>query len=95
MEKLCTRHTELLPKLWDFQKQHFDRRQRIAYLRYESNKCWETQAKLYLDDEETNRSVNNSDIDQNIGYNRSVIIKPRHSYFEQALWLALCYPPLG
>jgi hypothetical protein len=24
MEKLWTRHTELLPKLWDLQKQHFD-----------------------------------------------------------------------
>jgi hypothetical protein len=28
MEKLWTRHTELLPKLWDFQNQHFNRRQR-------------------------------------------------------------------
>jgi hypothetical protein len=38
MEKLWTRHTEILPKLWDFQKQHFDRRQRIEDLRYESKK---------------------------------------------------------
>jgi hypothetical protein len=38
MEKLWARHTELLPKLWDFQKQHFDRRQRIVDLRYESKK---------------------------------------------------------
>jgi hypothetical protein len=29
MEKLWAHHTELLPKLLDFQKQHFARRQRI------------------------------------------------------------------
>jgi hypothetical protein len=34
MEKLWERHTELLPKLRDFQKQHFDMRQCIADLRY-------------------------------------------------------------
>jgi hypothetical protein len=50
MEKLLTRHTELLPKLWVFQKQHFNMRQHIVDLRYESNKCWATLAKLYLDD---------------------------------------------
>jgi hypothetical protein len=38
MEKVWARYIELLPKLWDFQKQHFDRRQRIADLRYESKK---------------------------------------------------------
>jgi hypothetical protein len=36
MEKLWARHTELLPKLRDFQKQHLDRRQRIVDLQYES-----------------------------------------------------------
>jgi hypothetical protein len=38
MNKLWARHTELLPKLWDFQKQHFDRRQHIVDLRCESKK---------------------------------------------------------
>jgi hypothetical protein len=56
MDKLWAHHTQLLAKLHDFQKQHFDRRQRIADLRYKSNKCWATLAKLYLDDAETNRS---------------------------------------
>jgi hypothetical protein len=46
MDKLRARHIELLPKLWDFQKQHFDRRQHIVTLRYESKKCWATLAKL-------------------------------------------------
>jgi enoyl reductase-like protein len=68
MEKVWTRHTELLPKLWDFQKQHFDRRQRIADLRYESKKCWATLAKLYLDDAENNRSGSHSEIEQTNGW---------------------------
>jgi hypothetical protein len=38
MEKLLARHTELLSKLHDFQKQHFDRRQCIADIRYKSKK---------------------------------------------------------
>jgi hypothetical protein len=38
MEKLWTRYIELLPQLWDFQKQNFDKRQRIVDLRYESKK---------------------------------------------------------
>jgi enoyl reductase-like protein len=42
MEKLWARHTELLPKLNNFQKQHFDRRQHIMDLRYEIKKCWAT-----------------------------------------------------
>jgi hypothetical protein len=67
MEKLWARHTELLPKLWDFQKQHFDRRQRIANLRYESKRYWATLATLYLDDAETNRSGNHSDIERTGG----------------------------
>jgi hypothetical protein len=64
MEKLWARHIELLPKLWDFQKQHFDRRQRIVDLRYESKKCWATLAKLYLDEAESNRHGSLSNIDQ-------------------------------
>jgi hypothetical protein len=64
MEKLWARHIELLPKLWDFQKQHFDRRQRIVTLQYESKKCWATLAKLYLDDAENNRDGGYSDIGQ-------------------------------
>jgi hypothetical protein len=68
MEKLWARHTELLPKLWDFQKQHFDRQQRIANLRYESKKCWATLAKLYLDDAENNRHDSKSEIDQTDGW---------------------------
>jgi diadenosine tetraphosphatase ApaH/serine/threonine PP2A family protein phosphatase len=68
MEKLWTHHTELLPKLWDFQKQHFDRRQRILDLRYESKKCWATLTKLYLDDAETNRPGINSGIEQTLGW---------------------------
>jgi hypothetical protein len=72
MEKLWTRHTELLPKLWVFQKQHFDRQQRIADLRYESKKCWATLAKLYLDDAKTNILGNHSDTEQNIGWRTGV-----------------------
>jgi hypothetical protein len=64
MEKVLARHIELLPTLWDFQKQHFDRRQRIVTIRYESKKCWATLAKLYLDDAENNREGGHSDIDQ-------------------------------
>jgi hypothetical protein len=64
MDNLWTRHTELLPKLWDFQKQHFDRRQRIADLRYESKKYWATLTRLYLDDAENNRSGSHSEIEQ-------------------------------
>jgi hypothetical protein len=38
MEKRWAYHTELLPKLWDFHKQHFERRQRVADLGYENKK---------------------------------------------------------
>jgi hypothetical protein len=63
MEKMWARHTEILPKLHDFLKQHFDRRQRIADLRYESKKFWATLATLYLHYAETNRSGLSSDIE--------------------------------
>jgi hypothetical protein len=72
MDKLWARHIELLPKLWDFQKQHFDRRQRIVNLRYERKKCWATLAKLYLDDAENNRDGSNSDSDQTDGWGTGV-----------------------
>jgi epoxyqueuosine reductase QueG len=72
MEKLRARHIELLLKLWDFQKQHFDRRQHIVTLRYESKKCWATLAKLYLDDAENNRDGGHSDIDQTNGLRTGV-----------------------
>jgi hypothetical protein len=72
MEKLWARYTELLPKLWDFQKQHFDRRQRIVDLRYESKKCWATLAKLYLDDAENNRHISHSEINQTNGWRTGV-----------------------
>jgi hypothetical protein len=72
MEKLWAIHIELLPKLWDFQKQHFDRRQRILNLRYESKKCWATLAKLYLDDAENNRDGSNSESDQTDGWRTGV-----------------------
>jgi hypothetical protein len=68
MEKIWARHTELLPKLHDFQKQHFDRRQRIVDLRYENKKYWETLATLYLHDTETNISGFSSDIERIIGW---------------------------
>jgi hypothetical protein len=68
MEKLWARHIELLPKLWDFQKQNFDRRQRIVNLLYVSQKCWATLAKLYLDDAENNRHGSDSEIDQTNGW---------------------------
>jgi hypothetical protein len=47
-----------------FQKQHFDRRQGIADLRYKSKTCWATLSKLYLDDAETNRPGDHSDNEQ-------------------------------
>jgi hypothetical protein len=72
MEKLWARHIELLPKLWDFQKQHFDRRQPIVDLRYESKKCWATLAKLYLDEAESNRHGSLSNIDQTNGLRTGV-----------------------
>jgi hypothetical protein len=72
MEKLWARHIQLLPKLWDFQKQHFDRRQRIVDLRYESKKCWATLAKLYLCDVENNRLSNHGEIDQTNGWRAGV-----------------------
>jgi hypothetical protein len=67
MERLCARHTELLPKIHDFQKHHFDRRQRIADRRCESKKYLATLAKLYLYDAETNRSGISSDIERTLG----------------------------
>jgi hypothetical protein len=72
MEKLRARHIELLLKLWDFQKQHFDRRQRIVTLQYESKKCWATLAKLYMDDAENNRDGGHSDSDQTKGFRTGV-----------------------
>jgi epoxyqueuosine reductase QueG len=72
MDKLLARHIELLPKLWDFQKQHFDRRQRIVDLRYESKKCWATLAKLYLDEAENNRHGSLSNINQTNGLRTGV-----------------------
>jgi hypothetical protein len=72
MERLWTHHSELLPILWVFQKQHFDRRQRIADLRYESNKCWATLAKLNLDEAGPNRPGNHSDIEQTNGWRTRV-----------------------
>jgi hypothetical protein len=72
MEKLWATHIELLPKLWDFQKQHFDRRQHIMTLWYESKKCWTTLAKLYLDDAENNRDGDHSDSDQTNGLRSGV-----------------------
>jgi hypothetical protein len=71
-EKLWARHIELLPKLWDFQKQHFDRRQRIVNLQYESKKCWATLAKLYLDDAENKRDGSNSESHQTDGWRTGV-----------------------
>jgi enoyl reductase-like protein len=50
MKKMWARHTELLPKLHDFQKQHSHWIQRIADLRYESKKCWVKLATLFLHD---------------------------------------------
>jgi hypothetical protein len=64
MEKMRSQHTELLPKVHDFQKQHFDQRQRIMDLRYESNKRWVTLATLFLYDVETNGSELSSDIER-------------------------------
>jgi hypothetical protein len=64
MEKLWARHTELLPKLHDFQKQHFDRRQRIADLMYQIKKCWATLAILNLHDAEANISGISSDMER-------------------------------
>jgi hypothetical protein len=49
-------------------KQHFDRRQRIVDLRFESKKCWAALAKLYLDDAEKNRHGSHSEIDQTNGW---------------------------
>jgi hypothetical protein len=72
MEKLRARHIVLLPKLWDFQKQHFDRRQRIVTLRYKSKKCWATLAKLYMDDAENNRDGGHIDSDQTNGLRTGV-----------------------
>jgi hypothetical protein len=68
MERIRARHTELLPKLHDFQKQHFDQRQRIADLIYERKKCWATLAMIYLHDAETKRSGFSSDIDHILGW---------------------------
>jgi hypothetical protein len=73
MEKLWARHIELLPKLWGFQKQHFDRRQRIVKLWYGSKKCWTTIAKLYLDDAENNRAGGHSERDQTAGWRKGVV----------------------
>jgi hypothetical protein len=73
MEKLWARHIELLPKLWDFQKQHFDRRQCIVDLRYESKKCWETLTKLYLDKAENNIHGSDSEINQTNGLITEVV----------------------
>jgi hypothetical protein len=72
MEELWARHIELLSKLWDFQKQHFDRRQRIVELLYKSKKCWATLAKLYLDDAENNRHGSNIEIYQTNGWRTGV-----------------------
>jgi hypothetical protein len=72
MEKLRARHIELLPKLWDFEKQHFDRRQRIVTLRYESKKFWATLAKLYMDDAENNRDGGHSESNQTAGWRTGV-----------------------
>jgi hypothetical protein len=72
MDTLWARHIELLPKLWDFQKQHFNRGQRIVDLLYESKKCWATLAKLYLDDAENNRHDSHSEIDQTNGWRTGV-----------------------
>jgi hypothetical protein len=66
VEKLWACHTEILPKLYDFQKQHFNRRQGMADLRYESKKYWATLATLHLHDAETNRSGISRDIEQTL-----------------------------
>jgi hypothetical protein len=68
MEKFWAQHIELISKLWDFQKQHFDRRQPIVDLRYESKKCWATFSKLYLEDAENSRNGSHSEIDQTNGW---------------------------
>jgi hypothetical protein len=54
MEQIWECYTEILSKLLDFQKQHFDRRKPISDLRYESKKSWATLATLYLYDAEAN-----------------------------------------
>jgi hypothetical protein len=89
MEQIGARHTELLPKLHDFQKQHFDRRQRITDLIYESKKCWTslamiamlaTLAKLAticLHDAETNILGLSSDMDRILGW-RTGVGQPDH-----------------
>jgi hypothetical protein len=72
MDKLWARHMELLPKLWDFQKQHFDRRQLIVNLRYESKKFRAALAKLNLEDAENNRDGSNSERNQTDGRRKGV-----------------------
>jgi hypothetical protein len=74
--EMWARNTELLYKLHDFQKQHFDQRQHITDIRYESNTCWATLATLYLHDAETNRSGFSSDIGPILGWRKGVK-KPR------------------
>jgi hypothetical protein len=69
---MLARHTELRPKLHDFQKQHLDRRQRIADLRYEIKKKCATVVTLYLYDAETNRSGISSDIERTLGWRTGV-----------------------
>jgi enoyl reductase-like protein len=71
-EKIWAHHSELLPKLHDFQKQHFKRRQCIAYLRYEIKKCWAKLATLYLHDAETNISGISSNNERNLGWRPGV-----------------------
>jgi hypothetical protein len=72
MEKLWSRHIELLRNVWVFQKQHFDRRQRIVTLRYESKKGWATLAKLYMDDAENNRDGGHNESAHTAGWRTGV-----------------------
>jgi hypothetical protein len=53
------------PNYGTSKKQHFDRRQRIADLRYKSKKCWVTLSNIYLDNAENNISGSHSEIKQN------------------------------
>jgi hypothetical protein len=50
IERLAVRHNDLRRKLHEFQERHMDRREHIQILQHNSQQCWVSLARLYLDE---------------------------------------------
>jgi hypothetical protein len=89
----AVRHNDLRSKLHEVQKGHTERREHIQTLQHNSQKCWASLAKLYLDEAENRIETDTHLLDQylqgRVGVGKPVRIIP-HAFMCQVLWLPVC-----